>query len=493
MAVISGYLLVIMLVAVVHCSSKEEVYFVKPTEDGDCDGRQPCDTLSGYVQQRTVFQKSNVTITLKFCPGIHKIFKDLEVVHSANLSFQGVSGHAPYLSQLQCHQNILLRFTDIFELIVNSIMITKCTIQADEIYKFEIHNCMFQGSRATAVWVNQASSFHVSDSLFDNNINRGTLFDGGALYVLEATSVQITGTNFTNNVCYSGSGGAVYIMDVQLVSLLNTRFINNSVYKGECDGCGKGGALVIYGLDSPEKSKMSRVILQGVVVFENNSAEVFASSIAMNFVRVVINGSDECVFRYNSVHIEGATVAFMDSIVIFINCYFYDNKGNNIGSMFVGESNLSIVRGFFRENFMISRSGSAVRIEKCTLVTIIDSVFQNNSVVYGNGGAVAILASRQLNITNSSFIENTVFHGNAGAILVVNSTQLSITDSSFRKNLVFDGNAGAIFIDTSEQLLITNSTLLENVVRDGNGGAIVLFDSTNSTIAKSTFESVTTP
>ena len=49
-------------------SSVEEVYFVKPTEDRDCDGRQPCDTLSGYVEQKSVFQKSNVTIVLQFLP-----------------------------------------------------------------------------------------------------------------------------------------------------------------------------------------------------------------------------------------------------------------------------------------------------------------------------------------------------------------------------------------------------------------------------------------
>ena len=484
MTTIACYLLVYML-AVVHCSSREEVYFVKPTEDGDCDGRQPCDTLSGYVEQGTGFQKSNITFQL--CSGIHEIFSDLEFVHFANLSFHGVSG---LVSQLQCHQNVFLTFTDGFELNVDSIKLSNCAIEANDIHKFEIHSCMFQGSQMTAVWVNQASSFHISDSLFDSNINMEPLYDGGALYVSDANSVQITSTNFTNNVCYSGSGGAVYIMDVQSVFLLNTCFINNSAYQGSCGvGCGKGGALVVYGLDSPKKDINTRVILEGVVVFENNSAEVLASSIAMYFVRVTINGSDECMFRYNSVHIEGATAAFMDSNVFFRNCYFHNNKGNDIGALFVGRSSLSIMQGFFTENSIASKSGSAVGIEGCNSVTIVNSVFQNNSVANGSGGAVAIVTSRELNITNNSFIANTVFHGSAGAILIRDSSELFMSDISFRDNVVFRGVVDADFIDVSKQHLITNSTSSENVSIDGNGGAIVVFNSTNLTIAKSTFES----
>ena len=448
MTVVSIYLLVSTLVAVVHCSSNEEVYFVKPTEDGDCDGRQPCDTLSGYVEQGTVSQKSNVSVALKFCPGVHEIFRTLEVFQFGKLSFCGVGGP---VSQLQCHQNVLLNFTNIFELSLDSIMLSNCAIVAVDAYKIGIHSCILQGAQMSAVWVIYVNSFHVSDSLFDGNTE--TKYFGGALCVLEVISIRITGTNFTNNICSEGNGGAVYIKNVQLVSLFNIRFINNSVFKGVCNVCGKGGGLIVYGLDSPEEDINTLVVLEGAVIFENNYAEVLASSIAMISVHIVINGSDECILKHNSAASEfGGTIAMLKSHVSIKNCYIYNNKGNF----------------------------PTVSIDNCTQIEIVDSVFQKN----GYGGAVFILNSRQLLIANSIFVENILFSGTgAGAIAITNSEYLLITNSSLTGNVVTNGNGGALIVSSSDHLAIINSTFENNSAVKGHGGAVVIIMSLNVTFS----------
>ena len=108
---------------IVGCAATE--YWVRPDSTSHCNTRQPCLTLSEYVQNTSHYFTSNSV--LHFLSGNHTISKTTRAIvqHVQNISLVGSAGHAT----VQCNGRLSFTFWKVNDLQISSIGFNKCGLE----------------------------------------------------------------------------------------------------------------------------------------------------------------------------------------------------------------------------------------------------------------------------------------------------------------------------------------------------------------------------
>ena len=385
------------------------VYYVKPTTDYPCS-QQPCDTLSGYMENSDLFQNnSNSNITMMFLPGTHRVSSSIRITHIHNLTLQGPKGTQSNLSvTIECITQAYFLFSDMHTLEINSLRISKCGAQigksagvifAQNLQILLLKNlCFLRNLYGSAMHAIKTKKIIISNSLFDQN--SASKSSGGAITVIEAGKLEIKRSNFTNNNS-SGDGGAINLIKVHLICVTNSKFVNNSACKGNCrapTAHGYGGGILIFGYTYPVK--VTTVIFDGLILFENNFAQVGGGGLYVKS-NVILQFLGKTDFHNNIAHLAGGA--------------------------------LVVIGGFN--------------------VTICTTSFRKNQAIM-TGGAAVILNVAFLSLTNCSFVENyvTAINSSIGGGLVITG----MTDSHTYSATTYQG---CVSYDRTVESLVKNITM----------------------------------
>ena len=336
----------------------------------------------------------------------------------------------------------------------------------------------------------------VSDSVFDSNdiVNRGSAgvdYGGAAIYNWENAKLDISKSNFTNNIKNYVNGdrlvGAVTTIGNATIS--DSYFVNNS---------GRwGGAISATGA---ELRKNSSTLTVSNTIFKDNSA-LYAGA-------VYIWGSNyniaDCVFDNNTAFGKGNMTpnnnnggALVVSQVSRFNepitgtisgSKFTNNKAQYGGAAYFNKGFVTITDSVF-ENNVATAEGGAVDFSHASVKDLVVSI--NNSSFVGNKAPVAgaIFTNVDSKITNSNFTKNTASKG--GAVLNENGAKLTVDNSTFKDNAA-DSYGGAVF--NNGELVVSDSVFDSNdIVNRGSAGvdyggaAIYNWENAKLDISKSNF------
>ena len=286
---------------------------------------------------------SNSNITMMFLPGTHRVSSSIRITHIHNLTLQGPKGTQSNLTvTIECIKQAYFLFSDMHTLEINSLRISKCGAQigknarvifAQNLQILLLKNlCFLRNLYGSAMCAIKTKKIIISNSLFDQN--SASKSSGGAITIIEAGNLEITSSNFTNNNS-SDYGGAIYLIYIHLICVTNSKFVNNSACKDNCKapkGHGSGGGILIFGYTYP--AKVTTVIFDGLILFENNFAQGGGGGLYAENVTLKLLGKTD--FHNNIAHLSGGALVV------------------------IGGFNLSICTTSFRKNQAIMTGGAAL-------------------------------------------------------------------------------------------------------------------------------------
>ena len=125
------------LFLIVGCGATE--YWVRPDSTSHCNTRQPCLTLSEYVQNTSHYFTSNSV--LHFLSGNHTISQTTRVIVQdvQNISLVDSAGHAT----VQCNGRLSFTFWKVDDLQISSIGFIGCGLEITDDYRYVHTNTMF--------------------------------------------------------------------------------------------------------------------------------------------------------------------------------------------------------------------------------------------------------------------------------------------------------------------------------------------------------------
>ncbi|MBI1325663.1 hypothetical protein GC170_21065 [bacterium] len=328
--------------------------------------------------------------------------------------------------------------------------------------------------------------------------------DGGALWNI--ATVQLTATNFLNNVTTTGSGGA--IANFGTASVTDSELRGNSAKSvggaifnhgtmtiaevsliGNMAAGWSGGALFNEGDLTIESSTIRENRGNtggGLMNFAGGKAMVIDTTIVSNTAIVSGGGIFSTTSGSGMLTLIGGTCS-VNQASYGAGIFVYTGKasisgalisGNlasqNGGGLYVGIQASSDVTGVRLIDNQGLFSGG---VQNDGLLTLSDSTLQGNRATSWVGGGIA--NSGTLKLSGSSLANNTAMNGGGGAI--ANSGTAEVTDCDLRQNIARDVG-GAIY--STGTMKVTGTTLTGNVVTGWAGGA--LFNEGNLTIESST-------
>lgn len=310
-----------------------------------------------------------------------------------------------------------------------------------------IENTVFDSNETNAgVIFNSENSIitKIKDGEFSNNIS---LAAGGAIY--NAGTINITGTNFSNNE--STAGSAIRNASTGTIELIDASFNNNTT-------TGFGGAIYNSG-----KLEISHQITG--VSFEGNEAGS-GGAIYNDGQELSINNAS---FTTNTATSYGGALFNKENSTIseIITNSFTSNSTTNFGGAIANLGNITLIQDSnFSNNTASNKLGGAIynvgtinNINSTELSTT--AIFSNNNAAYGG----AIYNENAITLDNVAFLNNiattsggAIFNNTSGTINIF----LKSGDSVFSGNLA-NGNSNAIH---------NNGVININ----GNNGNSVTFD-----------------
>ena len=272
---------------------------------------------------------------------------------------------------------------------------------------------------------------------------------------------------------------------------------------------GKSNVTVLY-MDTPtiQCSNVTNLTIEGIMfVFTRDSIHM---PIISSYVLSVIDSQE--VLLHNLIFQQALAGAayFNHSNVSILESYFEGNVGVNGGSIYAGESNITLDGNDFINN-KATHSGGAIYINKSSLLMkeALGNIFTNNSANHNGGAIVCIYSNLSIvsdttlgkKATSSTIFQNNSAHGNnggaidcisgsllltartilfafnyargkGGAIAIHNSVTVFLggIDINFINNSAYD-DGGGIFIKNSSQVIISTERInfLNNSAYDGGG------------------------
>ncbi|PRP87621.1 hypothetical protein PROFUN_04648 [Planoprotostelium fungivorum] len=328
-----------------------------------------------------------------------------------------------------------------------------------------ISNCQFIGNtdlflgNAIAV-TSTVTNFTVLNSLFTGQTSRTF---GGAVAVLTAINVKISGCTFTNNSALAGyDGGAIFIEEAVSVELEDNYFEGNFATQGGAVGILTAAPIQI------------RLIRNR---FDNNAADhlggcIFFNSVAAQGSQLVIVDS---VFHNNSALYGGVLQLTGDiDAIVLSNVTASSNTARSGAVIYLQNSDqlrlLSIKHSTFCANFGSETGAINLQIPIRDL-SIINSIFSRNEAITGFSGALSLQGILRGWLYNITFDENLGLYGGAIA-LIGQSKNITFEKIEMLHNRAqFSG--GALYVQDQATLgtigFIDSNISYNTANRDGGG------------------------
>ena len=315
-----------------------------------------------------------------------------------------------------------------------------------------------------AILVGKNSSLLIDNCTFHSNKVHNS--NGGAIYGLDGTDIEINNSELYNNtaerlsdlpwnVFKSGMGSAICM---RIGSNLR---LNNTIVR---DHIGYVTTILIITWDDVNTNQSTLYVDN--CLFENNTAWSNGAIYLDEFGIAEIKNS---VFKKNNSTFMGGTVVFdASNQATVINCTFEENQAIAGGGVYINTfdekygSTVDLIDSTFIRNSAIENGGAI--LSKYSKTNIVNCIFNENSPAI-DGGAIYSKTS-SINITNSNFIKNS---GKNGGAVYSKGNEIKIFNSTFNGNL---GKKGGAVYSKDDEIIISNSAFNENSAE--NGGSLFL-------------------
>ena len=229
----------------------------------------------------------------------------------------------------------------------------------------------FEGLRAST-----SAQVRISDSIIRKNNNSGVT-------ALPGANVNITRTNFNDNVGGDYGGGAIYSQHANIL-VQKSKFTRNI-------GSGKiGGALLC--------SDKSSCILESCE-FSNPMPIDPALTLATKGAAITVDRSHsvirQCLFEHLHSTTGGALSVSSFGTVKVIETVFRNNQGSEGSAIYMEDSTVHVLKSTFEGN-IATYDGGAMRVSRSSLI-LNDTKIRNNEAG-SSGGGVALSLDGKSNI-----------------------------------------------------------------------------------------------
>ena len=341
-----------------------------------------------------------------------------------------------------------------------------------------IHNTHFNnnraGQRGGAVYV-RGGQVNITNTNFSDNIAdrfNGGSGDGGALYITSGQSLNIYNVHFNNNRAgtNTGNGGAVYY-DGGNITVTNSTFINNMAHGGG------GGAL-------HSVRRYTNITLTNNTFSYNTAAYCGVMDID-EFFHYHVNFTGN-TFTYNRavglvagnngggvICIRNASISLMD------NNFSHNTATGDAGVIRVDESHVTVQRSIFSNNTAGGDGGVFHTYFYPSTYTISHTSFTDNQAG-GDGGVMYVgRAGSHVAISQSTFTSNNAT--NRGGVLAVIGTTVHINGATISDNTA---QLGEVVSACNSNVTISNPQI--SPTQDPVYSFCSLYDSSNETVSRTT-------
>ena len=319
----------------------------------------------------------------------------------------------------------------------------------------------------------------------DNSAKLG----GGAIIGMKNVTLEIHGTNFTENNAKSKHGGAINVQQNSSLTISLCLFERNSA--GSSGGAIMGsvnikvsteeikfiGNRAKYG-GATAVSKES-ILLVSDCQFRDNTAKLSGGVIVSKGAGSTVEINNSTFVRNNASANGGAVMLDVRSPSNYLICFYQDDnvpvsvfckivnsKHENTKEAEESHSELNLTDCLLEENYA-TESGGAITVRTKMLVKLHNTKFIKNKSL-GTGGAMSLDGLRNVEVIACFIINNTA--NTAGAIYLHNTNLANIQDVNFiRNNALVDG--GAMYVLNKIKMTLRSCLFSQNYAAK-YGGAL---------------------
>ena len=433
----------------------------------DCPKREPCLTLTGYINESTRYFITGSTFV--FLPGNHSqqnSFNNLIINDISDMIWKGnesKSNNVIIISYTGFHLYNVTNFTieglsfntSIFAIRMSTILFSSSVFQRSvaitgrAVYSVRssitIINTTFEGNRGGAIMVTDHSTLKLTGTTFIGNEEVNGI--GGAICALSQSYILLNGAPrnlFSQN--HSKKGGAIMCLNCIINMARNNTFENNHASEG-------GAAFIADGL----------LTITGTANFSENKATVHGGALYLAHSHGLINEA-HINFYKNTASSGGAAVIDLSSLNITGTANFSGNNASqNGGALYLFRSQV-LINGTnicFSKNSALYGGGLFIKSER------VDSFIQVNLPIFisanftGNLGGAAMIFESNVTFNNINVTAHEVI-----LLYIAHSSVL------FEGTNTFSENHGAMYSFDTSLAFSGNSLFYHNSVH-GSGGAII--------------------
>ena len=304
------------------------------------------------------------------------------------------------------------------------------------------------------VFVDDGTASIVSSSLQGNTATT----DGGAVYVDQAASVDVSGSTVIGNSA-GRDGGGFYNNATAALNLTDTTVGGNSAVR---DGGGLFNEIVATATLTNTRFSANSATNGGGINNQDGVVSVTGGSLIANMASEDGGGvftSSSATTTLTSATLSG-NVATRDGGAV-----------RNDGTMTVTSVNLA--------GNSADRDGGAIFNNRT--LTISDSMFTGNTAA-GSGGALDLNSNGVVSLTSSTLRGNTAT-ANGGGIANGGASQLTLSEMTLDGNQA-TGDGGGLFSNSSFTAVVSGTTISNNQAASGGGVSIAgAIEITNATLS----------
>ena len=341
------------------------------------------------------------------------------------------------------------------------------------------------------------SAIDINNSTFggfdddEQPIGNNTNGDGGAIYMVQMSVVNVNNSSFLNND--ATDGGAIMLSNGYELNVVNSTFKYNSA------STGNGGAIsafytqnehgaVVNISNNTTDNEDAITLFEGNTAYLNGGAVYLGSQVTAN-----ISGTE---FKNNTATSEetdnkghgGALSTISSTSLTISNTTFDGNSTLSGGALYVTETPVNIGDNTSFINNSANTAGAAM-FDTCSDIVISGEniIFEGNSSTSSTGGALYFEKARpgedkQILINGVTFTNNT--GKTSGGAIYVHNSDITVRNSTFTENTV-PTNGSAAYVSSNSSISIYDSVIQNNQAKYG---AIALYTNADLTAVGCTFE-----
>ena len=255
---------------------------------------------------------------------------------------------------------------------------------------FTVNNCSFYNCTSSydggAIWSVNSTEVTIQNSIFEDcNADEGGAlfaefigdlvldntmfvncesneFSGGAAYLKNITSIEVSGCIFDNcEVLTVGEGGGIFITEVDTILMMNSSFSN-------CTAASSGGGLYF---NECQSVKIDSCSFDSNVSQSGGALKCNASNLSISQTKIY----------FNEATIGAGIYCGGQSFMSVDNCLFYENNSNSSssrgGAFYISDSEIEIFNTTIANNNVSNQGGGISHLGTKTL-GIYNSILWNN-------------------------------------------------------------------------------------------------------------------